>query len=127
MSFVVGIVFIAIGLTLLSQSWRGSQGRVPPGSVGPVAIALRTRVGPRKAAGRGDAALWSRATEAATIPLGVTAGCVALGGLAVIASGWDTIGRTAAAATLVVLIVGLAATWWAVLRAAGATKTGKPS
>lgn len=123
MSLVVGIVFIVIGLALLSQSWRGSQGRIRRGSVGPVTIARKARVGPSTGVGSDDVR-WVRAQEAAAIPLGVTAGGTALGGLAVLVSGWDTIGRIAALVTLVGLLVGLAVTLRTVRRPARVTEAG---
>lgn len=53
-----------------------------------------------------------RASEAdprstTAVPLGVTGGVVALGGLAVLVGGWDAIGRITALVTVVVLVVGL--------------------
>lgn len=43
-------------------------------------------------------------------PLGLTGGVVALGGLAVLVSGWDVLGRWAAGVSVVVLIAGLVVT-----------------
>lgn len=47
---------------------------------------------------------------ATAVPLGTTGGAVALGGLAVLAGGWDVIGQVATVVSVIVLVVGLVVT-----------------
>lgn len=44
------------------------------------------------------------------VPLGITGGIVSLGGLAIVAGGWDVIGQVAAGVSVVVLVSGLGLT-----------------
>ncbi|MCB1256696.1 MAG: hypothetical protein KDB26_06305 [Microthrixaceae bacterium] len=107
MSTAIGLALLALGLLFLSESWRASQDKVEPGSPGLVGLIMAVAV---SADDRQNPSTWYNGHRGAAVPLGLTGGCVALGGLAVIVSGWDTIGKAAAVITLVIVLAGLLAT-----------------
>lgn len=107
MSTGIGLALLVLGLLFLSESWRASQDKVAPGSVGLVGLIMAVAVA---ADDRQNPTSWYHGHRGAAVPLGLTGGCVALGGLAVIVSGWDTIGKAAATLTLVIMLAGLVTT-----------------
>ena len=121
MGIVVSLVLILIGLALLGLSWRCSQAGLerPVFSLGSRS-SDRSGLGPDRVGeegvgpyGTGKGAIdrdqVDSINRASAIPLGITAGVTALGGLAALVSGWDVIGKSAAGVTVVILLGGLGA------------------